>query len=436
MNTEIKIFIKRLLNIVKLQDNTVTEFWNNRELTQMHIELTNACNAACPMCVRFYNNSPLTRPDLEIGQITIDKFKEYFPPHIIKKCNLILFCGVHGDPCVAKDMYEICEYIDSVSKNTAVRVNTNGGMRKSEWWSKLGKLFSKHPRNKDSYWSVTFSIDGLEDTNHLYRRNVNWKILIDNVKSFIDAGGSAMWDYLIFKHNEHQIIEAQQLANTLGFTEFIPKKSLGVDQGNKLKPLPVLDKNGELEYVIEAPVEAKNRNLENPEGVEPLKFYPFKPEDYRKLKIEKSVGKNFQQQVSSVYETRILLEDNTKYNNCKINCKSKVWQGGKEIFVDNFGRVMPCCYVGTHLNGVYTDTRTLQLHKHMNDYGWDKFDLNNHTLEEILDQGHLDRVFADSWKKDTVEGGRLSYCADTCGVQSSIDRIFTHEINDKTVCQK
>jgi hypothetical protein len=72
----------------------------------------------------------------------------------------------------------------------------------------------------------------------------------------------------------------------------------------------------------------------------------------------------------------------------------------------------------------------------MNDYGWDKFDLNNHSLEEILDQGHLDRVFADSWKKDTVEGGRLSYCADTCGVQSSIDRIFTHEINDKTVCQK
>ena len=116
-------------------------FWNKEELSQMHIELTNACNAACPMCVRFHNNSPLTRPDLEIGQITVDKFKKYFPPNIIQKCNLILFCGVDGDPCTAKDMYEICEYIDSVSTKTAVRVNTNGGMRKSEWWSKLGKLF-------------------------------------------------------------------------------------------------------------------------------------------------------------------------------------------------------------------------------------------------------------------------------------------------------
>ena len=27
-------------------------FWEFSELSQMHIELTNACNAACPMCVR------------------------------------------------------------------------------------------------------------------------------------------------------------------------------------------------------------------------------------------------------------------------------------------------------------------------------------------------------------------------------------------------
>ena len=63
----------------------MTAFWNKHELSQMHIELTNGCNAACPMCVRFHNNSPLTRPDLEIGQITIDKFKKYFPPHILQR---------------------------------------------------------------------------------------------------------------------------------------------------------------------------------------------------------------------------------------------------------------------------------------------------------------------------------------------------------------
>ena len=411
----------------------MTSFWNKQELTQMHVELTNTCNAACPMCVRFYNNSPLIRPDLEIGQITIDKFKNYFPPHIIKKCNLILFCGVHGDPCTAKDMLEICEYIMESSNNTAVRVNTNGGMRRSDWWTKLGILFAK--RNKQSgfnYWQVTFSIDGLSDTNHLYRRNVNWNTLMENVTAYTSQGASACWDYLIFKHNENQIEEARELSVTLKFDEFAPKKALGVDNGSQLKPMPVLSKDGELEYIIEAPTDPKNRNLENPTGEETLRFYPFKNEDYRKLKKEKESGNYFQEQVTSVY-SRINTDDNSKFDTCSISCKSKnFYTGGKEIFVDNFGRVMPCCYIGTHLNGVYTDTRSLQLHKHMNDYGWDHFSLEKYTLEEILDAGHLDRVFADSWTKDSVANGKLSYCADTCGTFSSIDRIFTHDaIQDK-----
>ena len=67
----------------------MNNFWNYTELDQLHIELTNACNAACPMCVRFHNSSTLTRPDLTIQQITLEKFKEWLPPEII---NLILRC--------------------------------------------------------------------------------------------------------------------------------------------------------------------------------------------------------------------------------------------------------------------------------------------------------------------------------------------------------
>ena len=105
--------------------------------------------------------------------------------------------------------------------------------------------------------------------------------------------------------------------------------------------------------------------------------------------------------------------------------------GGKEIFVDNFGRVMPCCYIGTHLNGEYNDPASLQLHHAMNEYGWDNFSLEKHTLEEILKSGHLNRVFADTWTKDSASNGKLIYCADTCGKKSDIDKIFSHELNDK-----
>lgn len=412
----------------------MTTFWDKNLLSQMHIELTNGCNAACPMCVRFYNNSPHVRPDLEIGQITLDKFKSYFPPTIIKKCHLILFCGVHGDPCTARDTLEICQYIHDCSKSTAVRINTNGGMRRPDWWAEMGKLFSLHniDRPGDPHWEIVFSIDGLENTNHLYRRNVDWKILIDNVKAFINEGGYAVWDYLIFKHNEHQIEDAYNFSKELNFRDFVPKKALGVDNGEYLTQMSVLNKDGKIDYWIEAPNNPKNRNLENPIAELPGKAYEFDLDYYRKLKASKQSGKDYQTMVESVYADRINNENFEKYDSCEISCKSYVWHNkGREIFVDNFGRVMPCCYIGTHLNGKHTDTQSLQLHKAMNDYGWDKFSLEEHTLEQILDQGHLDRVFADTWTKSSVKEGKLAYCSEICGKNSRIDKIFTHETNDK-----
>lgn len=411
------------------------QFWKANNLMQMHIELTNLCNAACPMCVRFYNNSTLTRPDLEFGQITIEKFKKYFTPETIRKCNLILFCGVHGDPCIAKDMYEICEYIYESSNTTAVRVNTNGGMRKSEWWTKLGELFAKRKHGiVDDYWEITFSIDGLAETNHLYRRNVEWSILMENVNAYIKAGGGAAWDYLIFKHNEHQINEAKQLSEYIGFREFIPKKALGVDSPSttQLTIMPALNKEGELDYTIEAPINPKNRNMVEPNGTMPLTYWSFKIDDYRKLKDNKDIiRKQYNETAANIYTDVISITEFKEQDTCSISCKSKTPMGGTEIFVDNFGRVMPCCYIGTHLNGKYNDVASMQLFNHMNSYGWDNFSLELHSLDEILNQGHLDRVFADSWNKDSVKNGKLAYCANTCGKKSSIDNIFSHELNDK-----
>ena len=52
---------------------------------------------------------------------------------------------------------------------------------------------------------VWFAIDGLEDTHSIYRQGTNWKKIIDNVMTFVDAGGKARWDMLVFQHNEHQV---------------------------------------------------------------------------------------------------------------------------------------------------------------------------------------------------------------------------------------
>jgi MoaA/NifB/PqqE/SkfB family radical SAM enzyme len=406
-------------------------FFNYEELSQLHIELTNACNAACPMCSRFHINSPLTRPDLEIEQICIDDFKKWFPPEVIKKCEVVLFCGVHGDPGMARDLFEICEYIGDTNPNCCIRLHTNGGMRKPDWWAKFGELFSKHKR-KWWEWRVIFSIDGLEDTNHIYRRNVVWKNLIENVKAFINAGGIAEWDYLIFKHNEHQIAEAKQLSKELGFYTFIPKKALGVDNGEQLVRMPAITREGTLDYFIDAPENPKNRNLENPKPGVSDRVYLFKVEDYKRMKETGESFNNYQERVKTAYDA-VRREVTPELDHAEVNCKAKTFNGGKEIFVDNHGRVMPCCYIGTHLNGVHTDAQSLQLHYEMNQYGWDHFNLKNYSLKEILDADHLNKVFADTWNKPSCQQGKLAYCANICGTYSRIDKIYTHDdMEDKT----
>lgn len=402
-------------------------FFNYEELTQLHIELTNNCNAACPMCARFHVNSPLIRPDLVLEQITIDKFRQYFPVEVLKKMEIILFCGVHGDPGMARDLYEICEYIAQSNPLTAVRINTNGGMRNPEFWSKMGALFKKQ-RQDHWRWEITWSIDGLADTNHLYRRNVEWDKVIPNAQAFIDAGGFANWDYLIFKHNEHQIDEAKELSKKMGFAQFYPKKALGVDNGTNLIRMPAMNREGKLDYWIDPPVDSKNRNLENPAIEKPLeRIWPFTYQSYKELRDKKQVADpTYSDRVKNVYIT-LAQEDNKVLDSAVIKCKAKTMSGGKEIFVDNHGRVIPCCYIGTHLNGVHSDSQSLQLHHEMNKYGWDNFDLNKHTLKEILDNHHLDRVYTDSWSKPSCVDGKMAYCANICGTFSRVDKIYTHE---------
>jgi MoaA/NifB/PqqE/SkfB family radical SAM enzyme len=408
-------------------------FFNLIELNQLHVELTNACNAACPMCTRFHINSPLIRPDLEIDQITIEKFKKYFPPHIIKKCEVVLFCGVHGDPGMAKDLYEICEYIAECSPgHTSIRMNTNGGMRKPEFWSKLGSLFAKQRRDHWR-WQVTFSIDGLADTNHLYRRNVEWDRVTANSQAFIDAGGFAEWDFLIFGHNEHQIDEAKTLSKKMGFVNFVPKKALGVDNGTNLQRMSAMTRDGQLDYWIDPPKDSKNRNLETPATEQIIEqYWSFDPDHYKRLKETRTPHNNYQERVAKAYDV-LRSENNEQLDRAEIKCKARTMSGGIEIFVDNFGRVMPCCYIGTHLNGVHTDSQSLQLHYEMNKYGWEHFDLNTHSLEEILEAHHLDRVFTDTWSKPSCSEGKMAYCSNICGTYSRVDRIYTHDkMDDKS----
>jgi sulfatase maturation enzyme AslB (radical SAM superfamily) len=128
-------------------------------------------------------------------------------------------CGNYGDPAAGYYTMDIYNYFRQVNPDITLGMNTNGAVQSTFFWHALGTLF-----NKPNDYCV-FSIDGLEDTNQVYRKNVSWDKLMSNVQAFISAGGQAHWDMLVYKHNQHQVDACEELAKSMGFKWFRAKVS-------------------------------------------------------------------------------------------------------------------------------------------------------------------------------------------------------------------
>lgn len=181
----------------------------------LHLEITDVCQAACPQCGR--ETDDLFDKNKQ-NNLTICEIQKLLPTKLINNLDKMYMCGNYGDPA-AGDVLEIIDHFRNINNNITIGMNTNGGLRASNWWYKLAKKLNK-PKDY-----VVFSIDGLEDTNHIYRNNVIWHRVISNAKAFIDAGGLAHWDMLVFEHNKHQVDACQQLAKEMGFYFFRAKVS-------------------------------------------------------------------------------------------------------------------------------------------------------------------------------------------------------------------
>ena len=207
----------------------------SREIKVLHLESTDVCQAACPLCARETN--PEFNKNIK-NHLRIDQLLEHFDDNAIAKLDKVFMCGNYGDPVAGKHTLDIFKYVRNINPSITLGINTNGALQTTTWWSEVGKLFN----NPNDY--VVFSIDGLEDTNSIYRVNVIWEKVMNNVKAFIDAGGNAHWDMLIYRHNQHQVDAAEQLSRDLGFSWFRAKVSkrppvAGLEQpDNWADPLP------------------------------------------------------------------------------------------------------------------------------------------------------------------------------------------------------
>ena len=77
------------------------------EIKRVHVELSDKCNAECPICPRSYYGG-IVHPNIKNIQLGLDYFK-LLGPEFIRNVNFWLFCGTRGDPMANTEIVEIVE---------------------------------------------------------------------------------------------------------------------------------------------------------------------------------------------------------------------------------------------------------------------------------------------------------------------------------------
>lgn len=321
------------------------------------MEPTEKCNLNCLMCDRNKNGGEVNQY-LRDRELTIDDIVRAFSPTFISQLKRMHMCGNYGEPILARDCLKILKYFRLCNETMKLEVITNGCARPAEWWVELAQLNSV----------VRFGIDGLEDTHKIYRQGASFELIINNAKAYIDAGGYAIWDYLVFGHNEHQIEEARKLSKELGFNQFIVKKT------------------GRFFSNVTLSCKDEHMGLTKP-------------------KEEKNVNKSLSKQDKIVEKYGSM---DAYLDQAKIECKALK---NKEIYLSAEGLVLPCCWTAGQLYKWYWAPKSAQIWECI---GKPSISIHDLSLLEMFMYdvwGEIER----SWNKPSVKEGKLKVCALKCG---------------------
>lgn len=342
-------------------------FLKAEEIKELHVEITNKCNAACPMCDRNQFGG-LVNPGRGLSEWSLEDISKVF--NSLPNLNFVFFCGTHGDPIAAKYVFEAVK----AAKDTGAQIElfTNGSLKTKSWWKKFVNILDDKDR-------ITFAIDGIE-TNHLYRQNTNVEKILEHLKIVCDSHVRARWDYLVFKHNEHEMESCKKLAKDMGVNNFRFRRTPRFDRFN---PYPVLDNNGNVTHYLEPPSDPDYRH---PSLEEMSKFI-------KKL--------NLVQPLNTLDKFEYLDYD-LPDTSWKINC---IYKESKKMYVNSRTEVFPCCYISDH----YETFKALS--KSQLKYPIGELLLNEKSWNEILNHSFFTELIK-SWTQSNV----IPRCIRTCGI--------------------
>jgi MoaA/NifB/PqqE/SkfB family radical SAM enzyme len=293
-----------------------------------HIEASSICTLRCPRCPRAeVPESLLNR------QLNLDFFKNQIGVDVARQIRKITFCGNDGDPIYCRDLVEIIIWVKTLNPTIQIVIITNGSYKSPDWWEYLGKTLNQHDE-------IHWSLDGWDQaSNEIYRVNSQWNSIVQGIEAFKKSNNSTylVWAAIAFRFNQDRIEHMKSLAKTQGFDSFQLTKSTKF--GSKY---PSAYGTEDLLEPTDPALVASAHRFER--VVTPLSS---KIRPGAELKIE-------------------FLKRATQLGSYSGICLI----GSKGVFLNSRGEFYPCCWTANR----YPHNESWQ----------NKFNLNNNTFEEII----------------------------------------------------
>ncbi len=175
------------------------------------IEPTNSCNLKCPMCPS--GNGTLKRPK---GFMDFDLYKKVID-EAQGRTSLICFWN-QGEPFLHPRIIDMIRY--SAEKGIYSMVSTNANI-----------MPDADDLVRSGLDSLIVSLDGAQqETYNRYRVNGDFDKVIENARKLIEAKRRLKsakpvikWQFIVMKHNEHEIERIRDLSKNLGVDQLVLK---------------------------------------------------------------------------------------------------------------------------------------------------------------------------------------------------------------------
>ena len=177
------------------------------------LETTNICNLKCPFCLTgkgISGGRAVRHMNFDEAKKLIDAVGDYV---------YLLQLYTWGEPLLNKDNIRIIEY--AKKKNIYVMLSTNA--------TAMTRANNERLINSGIDYIMVAIDGGSDETYKQYRVGGNYTKVLANVKDMLaqkkDKGSEhpfVEWQFIVFRHNEHEVRSTEKLAYEIGLNKFTP----------------------------------------------------------------------------------------------------------------------------------------------------------------------------------------------------------------------